>query len=619
MGALEDIQRQYAAEQMTHQPTALVQSPVDLGLLGRRNLSVQTLPGQDVAAAQRGLDTTANVVRGLYDLKTLPAYLFPPAAVPAAAVDLTEGYVRSDPVQAATSAFGLPGRAAKAGVGALSLAATPTEAQAAPNYSGIKGLYSRVADEVSKIQGKMPKASADNWLSWFNKNPNVPQAELKWGGLGEKLRGMGNRPITAEEISQYLADNPIPVSQKTLDDSGSGLPMYRGYSLPGESMGYDEKLFHWNPKGVVHRVIQAGDEEIPDRVLDTLPTREAAERLTERRFNDLGYDPGFRIEQDYDTVKKFTAPHFGGRVQAVSDADNLAFHTRTNRRQLPSGERAYHVEEIQSDWAQKGRDKGFYDPEKPYEVFDLKTGEVVKSYPTLEEARQSAHSMDDTGRLYDFEDASRTKVEMQPFAEEQGGIPLYAHTAFRKNLFDAAEADSDYLTWTTGQQQAERFPNEKNRAGMEMFYDNKMRKIAEREARRLGLDPKEVVTKVPVGGTRELDLADEYMLQDFYDQEMSRLRDMVGDYEDSADILASEFSKTPQTPEEYRQAFKKIEELTGGSYDWGDADFILNKLAPVNEEVWAMKLSPEVRKQIREKGLPFMGVAATAGASGTGD
>jgi hypothetical protein len=669
MGALEEAQRLYNAQQMTHQPSYKLSSPVDLGVFGTHSLGIQTLPGQDKSAAQTSLDRTARVAQGLYDLKTAPAYFFPPAAVPASIWDATEGVVRNDPVQAATSVLGVPGRAAKLATGALATA-VPTEAQAAPSYSGITGLYSRLADEVSKIQGKMPKASADNWLSWLNKNPNVPQAELKWGGLGQHLLDKGKQPVTAQEIAKYLEDNPIPMNQRTLGETREtrdadqklmdldaqfrralnssdqpGMPtaqelgreirrqqrlaprewptLYKAYQLPGETDLYQEKVFSWNPFEEMYSVINKGDDAGEQVVRAGFPSEEAADRYITNSFNELGYDPGYAIERIVDIPTKYRAPHFGN---ATADNQNLAFHTRTNERQLPSGEKAYHIEEIQSDWAQKARDSGTYDPNNPYEVFDPRdpnTASYISRHPTLEEARQAAHELDETGTIANFHDASRGRVQGQPFAEEQGGIPLYAHTAFRKNLFDAAEADSDYLTWTTGKQQSDRYSGHAEE-GMSNFYDSKMKKIAEREARRLGLDPKEVIVKVPykeAGGFSDgtLDMADEYVIQDILEQNYTAMRgNLEGDTEALSE-LDRWYESIPKTDEGYRNAFRWIEEQTGGEIDTTLHPALQTLLSSGGDEVWAMKLSPEVRKKIREKGLPFMGVAATAGAANTGE
>ena len=50
-------------------------------------------------------------------------------------------------------------------------------------------------------------------------------------------------------------------------------------------------------------------------------------------------------------------------IHFPDDINNI-FHIRTKDREGPNGEKILYVEELQSDWAQQGRKKGFYDAEK---------------------------------------------------------------------------------------------------------------------------------------------------------------------------------------------------------------------------------------------------------------
>ena len=50
--------------------------------------------------------------------------------------------------------------------------------------------------------------------------------------------------------------------------------------------------------------------------------------------------------------KQFLSSHY-------PDDPNLLVHTRSNERTLPTGERGTFLEEVQSDWHQKGKDKGY--------------------------------------------------------------------------------------------------------------------------------------------------------------------------------------------------------------------------------------------------------------------
>ena len=52
-------------------------------------------------------------------------------------------------------------------------------------------------------------------------------------------------------------------------------------------------------------------------------------------------------------------PYRGSRLPTASDEFNPLFHIRTKDRTTPDGKKVLYVEELQSDWGQQGRNKGF--------------------------------------------------------------------------------------------------------------------------------------------------------------------------------------------------------------------------------------------------------------------
>ena len=74
-------------------------------------------------------------------------------------------------------------------------------------------------------------------------------------------------------------------------------------------------------------------------------TRDGGDNYQERRFGLVGPE------------------RFSEGVHFADDINNI-FHIRTKDRKGPNGEKILYVEELQSDWAQQGRKKGFYDAEK---------------------------------------------------------------------------------------------------------------------------------------------------------------------------------------------------------------------------------------------------------------
>jgi hypothetical protein len=83
------------------------------------------------------------------------------------------------------------------------------------------------------------------------------------------------------------------------------------------------------------------------------------------------------------------------------DEANILAHLRLNERTLPNGERVMFIEEVQSDWAQEGKKKGFETKEveekrKQREEIRLELVEIDKKIEELEARKKSFESLSDT-------------------------------------------------------------------------------------------------------------------------------------------------------------------------------------------------------------------------------
>ncbi len=186
-----------------------------------------------------------------------------------------------------------------------------------------------------------------------------------------------------------------------------------------------------------------------------------------RSTNEYQDALGKKFEKEYDrraelrkqrSATTYTEGHYS--------EPNVLAHVRFNERTGPNGEKILHVEEVQSDWHQAGREKGYVNLEKPFEVFDAKTGDVVANYKTQAEAE--AHVSREDYRKYppgaakhvmglDWEDQrepadlSYKKVPPGPFSK------TWHELAAKRIVKWAAEHGYDKVTWTTGDQQISRY------------------------------------------------------------------------------------------------------------------------------------------------------------------
>lgn len=120
------------------------------------------------------------------------------------------------------------------------------------------------------------------------------------------------------------------------------------------------------------------------------------------------------------------------------------------------GKRLLHVEELQSDWAQEGRDKGFRT--KPFRVWDKKTGKTVSEHDTHDAAWDAYRTHPDSDKLdYGHNNAP-------PPAPYVTNTQHWTDLALKNVLREAALGGYDGIIFPAGQNQADRY-------GLDKFVD----------------------------------------------------------------------------------------------------------------------------------------------------
>jgi hypothetical protein len=136
------------------------------------------------------------------------------------------------------------------------------------------------------------------------------------------------------------------------------------------------------------------------------------------------------------------------------DEPNVLAHIRVNDRVTPDGKKVTFVEELQSDWAREARKN----PSKATTLPDnYKIVERPNKYVVLNEFGDNMGS----GQTRDI--AIRNALTRLNMGSGDGEVPSHpllknwTELAAKRALIDAVNRDADYLSWTTGEQQAERY------------------------------------------------------------------------------------------------------------------------------------------------------------------
>ena len=183
------------------------------------------------------------------------------------------------------------------------------------------------------------------------------------------------------------------------------------------------------------------------RIRVTSPGGETAVELaTQPQLDAIRRRQGFSAEvigsaENIDRSANFTSPHW--------DEPNVLAHIRMNDRQIAGGNTLF-VEEIQSDWLQKGKKVGF---RKPKAEVDREIAATVKRLGVSNISEMERTHPEEHQRLQKLAEASDLGVPDAPFKKTES----WAMLAFKRALHIAATEDKAGIAWTPGEVQADRY------------------------------------------------------------------------------------------------------------------------------------------------------------------
>ncbi len=275
-----------------------------------------------------------------------------------------------------------------------------------------------------------------------------------------------------------------PYTKKDIIPISSEEYIERGDRMHVKQRVQDADQFYWfdTPDGLKHwpkKDYKATDFLADDDVAEITPqvNRSPEEALEEviRGMNEVKK-----------SQPKYTQGHY--------DEPNVLSHIRFNERVDPDGNRVLFIEEIQSDWAQKGRKVGFSEPVPPETIAKLQK-ELSEKQAQFEEAAKKyfggisargreqndlLHQINvtdhkdlaahlgisneeastifglpmDMGALKTQLDSLNSGVQKAPFLEDTN---QWAGLSMKRMIKWASDEGFDSIAWTTGKQQAKRY------------------------------------------------------------------------------------------------------------------------------------------------------------------
>jgi len=494
------------ARMMTHAPQE-PRAPVQIegGFIGNRQLGTAPYP---VANALSGM------AQGAYDFKTAPLYglgaVFPPAAALGTALDTAEGVAAGSPTQVAMGAFGTPMKAVRNVIAPLTVASgltAPDEAEAAraPRLGGLSAALSKTApkagemslEQAMNIAKSIParelsplgfyshgaetaagfqqaKGTPEQYAAMLQK-AGVKPAELE--GFGEAF---ASRPsVTREEIAAHFKERMPQIEETVL-----GTPKFKDVN---EMQTAHDAALERGDTAAANRITQDWEAQFQGNTKFSQYTLPGGENYREVLLK-YGETPEAKMERaksyvrpdiwermtDEQRQQYLSAPDKGLFKSQHWDDPNVLAHLRMADRTGPNGEKILHVEEIQSDWGQKGKKEGFqgkppsekdieakfvppnvpegHDPTNYpgyWESYDRRTGSFISRHrggmneqDVLSEAAKTA----DLG--------NRGLIPTAPYVTN---TQAWTDLALKRALREAAEGGYDKLVWTPGAEQAKRY------------------------------------------------------------------------------------------------------------------------------------------------------------------
>lgn len=335
------------------------------------------------------------------------------------------------------------------------------------------------------LEEKMPERAFVPQVRSIIRNAKIE--EVNWSGINEYLEGKTH--VSKKDLLEFLKANQVQVHEvvkgkpdaRTQENADLAKEAFENYSIElakkydlnprlnlamyktlkgmtdAEVKKYErlqENYINWRDRSKIGTKFESyqlpGGENYRELLL-TLPTVEDYHSYRDSLIA--------KYKTDATSLRDHTTADEKAKLKRLADKEgqlfrsshfdepNILAHVRFNERVDSDGKKVLFIEELQSDWHQKGREEGYQKGEEYPDAY-------VDSYKQ--------------------EMADRTKKPISEITNEQvidyfglkplrSGVPdapfkkTWHEMALKRMLRYAAENGFDRLSWTTGDQQAERY------------------------------------------------------------------------------------------------------------------------------------------------------------------
>lgn len=433
---------------------------------------------------------------------------------------------------------------------------------------------------------------------------------------GYIIKAENGRDITPQRGIYDLNDaedilRDYHLEQGNLRYEPEGGPKYTDYQTEGPSKNYREVLIQL-------------EDTVPQYTIAQHPTLEGKYTLKGPVRGDPYVSGADGKPIAFDTEEKAMASplfqRYRNQVEPVEyqsghfDEPNILAHMRVNDRMI-DGKKSLFIEEIQSDWHQQGRKKGYETKEGLERRAEIRV--------ELDKLRNELSSLRTKRNVVSVQEEPQINArleeidkQIQELRYEMGGIGEVPDAPYKKNWQEmavrraiqmAVDEGYDRVAFTTGKQQADRYSLSKQ--------------VSELNATFMGGDKYRIQALDKSGRPAILKIVEEKDLDSFIGKEMAKkiIEDTKGktapksytglDLDVGGEGMKGFYDKIlPEYINKYGKKYgikvgKTEMEIGRGKYDDGK---------PVTDTVHYFDITPEAKKSLLEKGSPLFAVPPAA-------
>jgi hypothetical protein len=341
------------------------------------------------------------------------------------------------------------------------------------------------------ITDKVPtRATAQQIMATIDptRGSGVKADEIKWSGIEQALASLEkDGKVSKEDLLNYLRnEGRVRFEEVTLGEGRNAYEAER--SRLGEQLGRGEitsqeyrrltdeldSRTQEQPEAKFSQYVLPGGENYREVVLamseKTFGISEAKQRLANGE-KLIGLENGTPVQNVYAENEIGDITEFASKDSAsytsshFPDIPNYVAHMRTNERTLDDGSEGLFVEEFQSDRHQEGRKKGY-------------RGDLEAGFSAKQDNENFYIVADDDGRRLTSNYSSRENA-INAFNQGRselgvGGVAdapfrtTWPIQLFKRALRDAVDGGKDWIGWTTGETQNDRFDLSKSLDSIEV-------------------------------------------------------------------------------------------------------------------------------------------------------